>query len=86
MCLYALQDRIDVKLFSESATRWVVEVPINFQEPFETLVKGLTALKIGTVTDDRLTIYDGKDMQTHVDLSVAAMWERWNRTLWDIMG
>ena len=87
VCLYSMgNERIDVKLFSESATRWVVEVPTGMNERFETLFNELTALKIGSVTDDRLTLYDGEDMHLYIDLPVASIWEAWNRTLWNIMG
>lgn len=87
VCLYAMgNERPDIKLFSESATRWVVEVPTGMNERFENLFNELTALKIGSVTDDRLAIYDGEDMHIYVDLPVATIGETWNRTLWDIMG
>jgi phosphoribosylformylglycinamidine synthase len=86
VCLYPLKNRIDVKLFSESATRWVVEVHADLQDSFENIFRNLTAHKIGTVADDRLIIYDGKDMHTYVDLSARSIWEAWNRPLWNIMG
>ncbi|MDD5778120.1 MAG: phosphoribosylformylglycinamidine synthase subunit PurL [Candidatus Thermoplasmatota archaeon] len=87
VCLYQLgEERVDVKLFSESATRWVVEVGEGREEGFEELMGELAAVKVGTVTGDRLTIYDGRDMHRHVDLSAARLWETWSRPLWDIMG
>ncbi|MGC9554557.1 MAG: phosphoribosylformylglycinamidine synthase subunit PurL, partial [Thermoplasmatota archaeon] len=46
ICLYQLEEeRVDVKLFSESATRWVVEVGEGREEAFEELMGELAAVK-----------------------------------------
>lgn len=87
VCLYPLgEERVDVKLFSESATRWVVEVVAGQEDLFAERMVGLSAVNVGTVTGDRLTIYDGEDMHCYVDLTTARLEETWSRPLWNIMG
>ncbi len=53
--------RFDIKLFSESNSRWLVEVPLEDADDFEDLFEGFPIFCIGTVTEGQtLTIRDGK--------------------------
>jgi len=56
-------------LFSESLTRFIVEVPFAQIAPFEALMAGIPHARIGTVTaDERLILQRGKET---VSLSIA---------------
>jgi len=87
ICLYPLPNlRTDFKLFSESNTRWVVEVKKDKEEEFKKLFDSLSTYKIGYVKGDRLIIYDGDEMTKYVDLSRKELFEAWNKRLWKEMG
>ena len=78
--------RPDFKLFSESNTRWVVEVKRDMQKKFEeTLKKNKTPfVKIGQIKGKRLVIKDGEN--TLVNLEVSVLKDQWKNAIWDIMG
>jgi phosphoribosylformylglycinamidine synthase len=78
--------RIDVKLFSESNTRWVVEVKKEKQSEFEKLLKkeNVQFWVLGTVGGAHLLIQDEKN--TVVDLSVDSLRECWRTPIWKFMG
>ncbi len=59
-----------VRLFSESNTRWVVEVAKGREADFEAAMDGL-AVRIGTVSGDTLSVKDG------FKLGLEAMREAW---------
>ena len=87
LCLYGMNDlRTDVKLFSESNTRWVVEVKKEAMEAFESAMGDVPHLQLGDVSGEHLTIYDGDDMCRYVHLSAATMRQRWRAFLLDMMG
>jgi phosphoribosylformylglycinamidine synthase len=73
--------RSDVKLFSESPTRWIVEVPAGkeIKAPPD-----IEVTKIGTVGGENVMIYE--DEEILFDRSVADIEEKWARKLWEIMG
>ncbi|MFP4171218.1 MAG: phosphoribosylformylglycinamidine synthase subunit PurL [Methanomassiliicoccales archaeon] len=73
---------MEVQMFSESATRWVVEVDASREAEF---FRSLTvpAYKIGTVGGDRLTLANHREV---VSLSVEEMGETWTGTLWRLLG
>jgi phosphoribosylformylglycinamidine synthase len=73
--------RSDVKLFSESPTRWIIEIP-----PGKELkaVDGVDVVKIGTVGGDSVMIYE--DEEILFDQSVEEIEAKWARRLWEIMG
>jgi phosphoribosylformylglycinamidine synthase len=78
--------RSDFKLFSESNTRWILEVKKEDQEDFEKLLKknNTPFVKIGQITDDNLVIKDeGKSL---VDLKVNVLRDLWKNAIWNIMG
>jgi len=78
--------RSDVKLFSESNTRWVVEVKEEKQTLFEKQLKNdhVCFILLGKTKGDHLMIkVEGK---TIISLSVAVMRECWSKPIWDFMG
>jgi len=73
--------RDDVKLFSESPTRWLLEVPGDEKlSPPE----GVRAAKIGNVAGESVLIYS--DEQILFERNVPEIEEKWSRRIWDIMG
>jgi len=87
VCLYSLGDlRSDMKLFSESNSRWIVEVDKKETRDFEKIMTGSTLQKIGNVGGERLTIYDNETMDKVIDLPKSKLVDAWKNTLWNIMG
>ncbi|MEM0342847.1 MAG: phosphoribosylformylglycinamidine synthase subunit PurL [Thermoplasmata archaeon] len=74
--------RSDVKLFSESNTRWVVELRKGREKqlPRDRKVK---VTRLGIVSGDALSISAGRPL---VDLGVAKLAESFNNTLWRMLG
>ena len=72
--------RSDFKLFSESNTRWIVE--IEDEEKFHDAFQGIPFHKIGEVEGDGIVIYDnGKKL---IDLSrneITEAWKSFSRSL-----
>ncbi len=78
--------RSDFKLFSESNTRWVVEVEKEKRKTFEkTLKENKTPfVKIGEIKSDKIVIEDnGKKI---IDQKISNLRDIWKNTIWDIMG
>ena len=78
--------RSDVKLFSESNTRWIVEVKNDKKQDFEKLLKknNVYFVNIGNTGGNSLIIKDtGK---TLLDLDVSVLDKSWRKTIWDAMG
>ena len=75
--------RSDVKLFSESNTRWLVEVEPVSSEIFEKTMDGLACCRLGEVKGRDLIINDGE--RTTVKLSVGDIEEAWSSSLWSAM-
>ncbi|RJS76683.1 phosphoribosylformylglycinamidine synthase subunit PurL [Methanophagales archaeon] len=68
--------RSDYKLFSESNTRWVVEVWAEDSQGFEALMAEQPVIKIGeTVAGKRVEVYDGK--RELMNLSVDELRTAW---------
>lgn len=75
--------RSDCKLFTESNTRWLVEVKEGKEEEFEKITAGLFH-KIGRVGGKRLKVTDeGRQL---IDIDVEGIRKAWNDTLWRLMG
>ena len=77
--------RSDFKLFSESNTRWIVEVKKDKKKQFEEVFKKHKTpfVKIGEVKGNNLII---KDNSKIVDLKVDGLRQCWSKPIWDIMG
>ena len=78
--------RTDFKLFSESNTRWIVEVKKEKQKDFEKLLdkKSTPFVRIGETYGKNIVIKDNK--KTGIDLNVKVLRDCWKNTIWDIMG
>jgi len=78
--------RSDFKLFSESNTRWVVEIEEKDVKRFENIVKkhNLPFYRIGSLGGDSLKITDTE--RTIIHLSVSEIAENWYSYIWDVMG
>ncbi len=78
--------RDDFKLFSESNTRWIVEVKKEKQNDFEKTLKKEDApfIKIGKTNGKQLIINNGKN--TLINLDIANIRDIWKNAIWDIMG
>lgn len=87
LCLYGMGDlRTDVKLFSESNTRWVTEVKKDATDAFEAAMADTPCLQLGSVTGDHLTVSDGDDMSRYLHLSAAELRQPWRTSIPDVMG
>ncbi len=74
-------DRDDFILFSESNSRFLVEVAPESKDEFEAIMKGTSFAAVGQITDsERLEIY-GRDGQKIVDASISELKEAWQRPL-----
>ncbi|UCG68382.1 MAG: phosphoribosylformylglycinamidine synthase subunit PurL [Thermoplasmata archaeon] len=75
--------RGDFKLFSESNTRWIVEVKKEDQSEFE-VAMDVPIFNIGKVGGSRLIVTD--KINKLIDFDVSEIRRAWNDTLWSIMG
>jgi phosphoribosylformylglycinamidine synthase len=74
-------ERNDFALFSESNSRFLVEVTEKAKEEFEDLMKGTTHAELGKVTrNQRLCIY-GLSGQPVVDSSLNELLACWKKAL-----
>jgi phosphoribosylformylglycinamidine synthase len=72
-------DEPAVRLFSESNSRFLCEVPADRAGEFERLLTGVAAAKIGKVSDDgQLVIVSGENRV--IDADIAALKESWQAT------
>ena len=78
------QLRGDAKLFSESNTRWLVEIEPSKAPMFESLFGELELLKIGETGGDKLTIIDNESQ--FLELNISDLENAWKNTLWHAMG
>jgi phosphoribosylformylglycinamidine synthase len=77
--------RIDFKLFSESNTRWIIEVKKEKQKDFEKLLKQKNTpfVKIGETKGKKIIIKDGKEA---INLDIKILRDIWKNAIWNIMG
>jgi phosphoribosylformylglycinamidine synthase len=78
--------RSDFKLFSESNTRWIVEVEKEKQKDFEKTLKEnkTTFVKIGEIKSDKIVIEDND--KKIIDQKISNLRDIWKNTIWNIMG
>ena len=78
--------RSDFKIFSESNTRWIVEVKKDKQSVFENLLKKMRTphFLIGSTKGNKLLIRDNKKILIERDIKVLR--DSWSQAIWDIMG
>lgn len=75
--------RSDFKLFSESNTRWIVEVKRGKESEFEEIMD-VPFFRIGTVGGTKLIVKDND--KSLLDLDIGKIRSAWNDTLWKLMG
>lgn len=76
--------RTDFKLFSESNTRWLVEVKKGYERKFVNEIKNVGVYKIGTACGEILKIKDcGREI---VNIPVNELRDAWNKPIWELMG
>jgi phosphoribosylformylglycinamidine synthase len=75
--------RSDFKLFSESNTRWVVEIKKGNEHKFEKVMKGLKIYKLGKVGGENLVILDKG--QKIISIPVTELYETWRKPIWELM-
>ncbi|MEM2935953.1 MAG: AIR synthase-related protein, partial [Candidatus Bathyarchaeia archaeon] len=73
--------RDDHLLFSESNSRFLVEVPERFRDPFETLAKGVSRALVGRVKGENRLHIHGLRGNLIVDVSLAELRKAWKGTL-----
>jgi phosphoribosylformylglycinamidine synthase len=78
--------RSDFKLFSESNTRWIIEVKKEKQKDFEKILNKNNALFIiiGQTQGDKLIIKDNG--KTLINLKVEELRYLWKNAIWNFMG
>ncbi|MDH4123869.1 MAG: phosphoribosylformylglycinamidine synthase subunit PurL, partial [Thermoplasmata archaeon] len=73
--------RSDIKLFSESPTRWLIEVQDGTEIE---AVEGLKVTRIGEVKGESVLIHE--DEEILFEMPVADIEKRWAETIWELMG
>jgi phosphoribosylformylglycinamidine synthase len=78
--------RTDFKLFSESNTRWIIEVKKEKYRGFEETIKKekISFFRIGTTKGKKLIIKDRDKTVINQDLTILR--DIWKNTIWNIMG
>jgi phosphoribosylformylglycinamidine synthase II len=74
-------DRNDTLLFSESNSRFIVEVDPRDKAAFETIMKGKTYAEIGKVTENSQLIIHGLEGSIVVDERMSILRETWRHAL-----
>lgn len=74
-------ERDDVILFSESNSRFLVEIEPAHQQAFEKLMHDVPCAVIGQVTDDGLLFITGKAGEVLIKETVADLKESWQKPL-----
>jgi phosphoribosylformylglycinamidine synthase subunit PurSL len=73
--------RDDYLLFSESNSRFLVEIPQKAKPEFEELMKGRTVAEIGQVTETSKLIIRGLNDEDVIDISSSDLRSNWKATL-----
>jgi len=78
--------RTDFKIFSESNTRWVMEIKKKYKTDFERILKKQNTpfIKIGLTKEKNIVIKDQNKEFINIDISVLR--NLWKNAIWDIMG
>mgnify|MGYP003395992621 CR=1 FL=1 len=76
-----LRLRDDIILFSESNTRFIVEVAEKNRKEFESVTKGLPIGLIGRVSREKDFIIHGLDGKKIVDTNIEDLKEAWQEPL-----
>ena len=74
-------ERNDFVMFSESNSRFLLEVPVQAKEEFEALMKGKDCAEIGKVTNNSKLLITGLNSTRVVDSSLSDLRKNWKKTL-----
>jgi phosphoribosylformylglycinamidine synthase len=74
-------DRDDQVLFSESPSRYLVEVPQDRRDAFEKALAGLPCLRVGEVVAEGRLVVSGRAGTPVIDESVGDLKEAWQKPL-----
>jgi phosphoribosylformylglycinamidine (FGAM) synthase-like enzyme len=74
-------NRNDFVLFSESNSRFLLEVPEKTRGDFEAVMKGKACAEIGKVAKNPRLIVHGLDGTVAVDASLTELHRSWKETL-----
>jgi phosphoribosylformylglycinamidine synthase II len=74
-------ERNDFVLFSESNSRFLIEVEERDKQNFETIMKGKTCKKIGKVTKAERLVIQGLNKKVVIDATISELRRSWKRTL-----
>jgi phosphoribosylformylglycinamidine synthase II len=74
-------DRDDFVMFSESNSRFLVEIPEGAKAEFAALMKGVVCTEIGRVTKNAKLTINGLHENIAVEASLADLRQNWKRTL-----
>jgi len=74
-------ERSDFALFSESNSRFLLEVAEKDRQKFEALMKGKMCVQIGKVTKEEKLLICGLKQKIVVDASLAELRRCWKKTL-----
>jgi phosphoribosylformylglycinamidine synthase len=73
--------RNDFVLFSESNSRFLIEVAEADKEDFEEFMRGKGCVQIGVVTEEPKLVVHGLDGKIAIDASIEALRRSWKQTL-----
>jgi phosphoribosylformylglycinamidine synthase len=78
--------RLDFKLFSESNTRWIMEIKKEYEKDFEKILEknDTSFYKIGITKGKKLIIKDAQ--KTVINLDASVLRNLWKNAIWNIMG
>jgi len=74
-------ERCDFVLFSESNSRFLLEVAERDRHDFETLMKGKMCAQIGKVTEEEKLLIHGFNKKIIVEASISELRQCWKKTL-----
>jgi phosphoribosylformylglycinamidine (FGAM) synthase-like enzyme len=73
--------RNDFALFSESNSRFLIEIAEADKKDFETLMKGNNCALVGKVTKEPKLLIAGLDGKNTIDASLEKLRHSWKKTL-----
>jgi phosphoribosylformylglycinamidine synthase len=78
--------RSDILLFSESNTRWILEVKKDMRQVFEEIMQQTKtpSIQIGETKSNNVQITHNKT--SLIDLKIDILRDNWKNTLWKLMG
>jgi len=78
-------DSADVILFSESNSRFIVEVPPENKKAFEKIITGIPFALIGEVTDKNTLTIEGLKGAAILNTSIEKLKISWKRPIYEVM-